>query len=147
MLSRLFSFQTAAHDAAPPEPDEKIALGALMVRVAKSDKDYKFEEISAIDSLLGRIFDLNPVQAAKLRATCEKVEANAPPTDEFGDIIRRHVDNEHRIEAHEALWRVMLADGVPSDVEMDIVLRSREALGLTDAECADARARVVGADA
>jgi len=27
------------------------------------------------------------------------------------------------------------------------VLRSREALGLTDAECADARARVVGADA
>ncbi|QYX55861.1 TerB family tellurite resistance protein [Roseovarius sp. SCSIO 43702] len=147
MLSRLFSFMADPAKAELPEPDEKIALGALMVRVAKSDHDYKFEEISAIDRMLARIFGLNPVEAAKLRATCEKVEAHAPSTEEFADIVRRNVANDHRIIAHEALWQIMLADGESRDEEMEIVLRSREMLGLSDEECAAARARVTGAPA
>ena len=52
-----------------PEPDEKLALGALLVRVAKSDNHYDAVEIGEIDRILAATFSLNPVAAAKMRAT------------------------------------------------------------------------------
>ena len=142
MLSKLFSFHAPSAKEPAPKPDERTALGALMVRVAKSDRNYKFEEISAIDRLLGRFFGLKPIEAAKLRALCEKIEANAPATEEFAQIIRDHVDFQHRIEAHEALCEVMLADGSATVEELEIIARSRVALGLSEADCAAARDRV-----
>ena len=50
-----------------PEPDEKLALGALLVRVAKSDTFYHVNEIVEIDHILANSFGLNAVEAAKLR--------------------------------------------------------------------------------
>ncbi|MFX0545711.1 TerB family tellurite resistance protein [Roseovarius sp. S1116L3] len=141
MLTRILNL-FKGHPSDPlPEPDARLALGALMVRVAKSDDDYQFAEISRIDTLLARLNGLGPVDAAKMRATCEKIEAEAPSTRKFALLIRETVSFEARIEAHEALWQVMLADGVPSETEMGIVLQVREALGLSKADCDGAKLR------
>ncbi len=141
MLTRILTlFQT--HEPDPlPEPDAKLALGALMVRVAKSDAIYKFEEISLIDKLLAQMNGLGPIDAAKMRATCEKIEAAAPATRKFALLIRETVSFEARLEAHEALWAVMQADGVRREEELEIVILVREALGLSEADCAGAKAR------
>ncbi|MFD0858541.1 tellurite resistance TerB family protein [Roseovarius aquimarinus] len=142
MLARILDlFKGHAPDPLP-EPDARLALGALMVRVAKSDGDYRAVEIGRIDKLLARMNGLGPVDAAKMRATCEKIEAEAPSTKKFALLIRETVSPEARIEAHEALWQIMLADGLPSDEEMAIVLQVREALGLSRAECDAARGRM-----
>ncbi|MGX9350743.1 tellurite resistance TerB family protein [Shimia sp. W99] len=100
-----------------PEPDEKLALGALLVRVAKSDNHYDADEIGEIDRILAGTFGLNPIQAAKMRATCEKLEAAAPGTPDFALLIRQNVDYPHRLEMVQALWRVIMADGdhVPAE--------------------------------
>ena len=139
MLTRILSAFDHPKPAQLPEPDAKLALGALMVRVAKSDHEYKFEEISSIDQLLGHMNGLKPVEAAKMRAVCEKLEAQAPATKDFAHLIRESVSYEARLEAHEALWQVMLADGVSRKVEMQVILQSREALGLSEADCQGAR--------
>ncbi|QIE44055.1 TerB family tellurite resistance protein [Pseudohalocynthiibacter aestuariivivens] len=142
MLTRILNL-FKGHEPDPlPEPDARLALGALMVRVAKSDSDYRFEEISLIDRLLAQMNGLNPVEAAKMRATCEKIEAAAPGTKKFALLIRETVSFEARLEAHEALWQVMLADGDSNDAELAVVTQVREALGLTEADCDEARARV-----
>lgn len=94
-----------------PEPDEQLALGALLVRVAKSDREYHVNEISEIDHILSKSFGINAVEAAKMRATCEKLEAQAPGTPDFGLLIREHVDYAHRLEMVNAMWKVILADG------------------------------------
>ncbi|MFY0597584.1 MAG: TerB family tellurite resistance protein [Cognatishimia sp.] len=94
-----------------PEPDEQLALGALLVRVAKSDREYHVTEIAEIDSILAKSFGINAVDAAKMRATCEKLEQHAPGTPDFALIIREHVDYAHRLEVVNALWDVILADG------------------------------------
>lgn len=94
-----------------PEPDEKLALGALLVRVAKSDDNYHAMEISEIDRILSATFDLNAIEAAKLRATCEKLEHNAPGTPDFALLIRENVDYPHRLEVTQKLWSVIEADG------------------------------------
>lgn len=139
MLSRILHAFSQPEPDPLPEPDEKLALGTLMVRVAKSDHAYKFSEISRIDRLLARLNGLNPVEAAKMRATCEKLDRAAPGTGKFAHMIREMVSFEARIDALEALWEVVLADGERREEELRVVDEVREALGLSEADSEKAR--------
>jgi uncharacterized tellurite resistance protein B-like protein len=140
MLKRILNSFTAPTPAPLPEPDEKLALGALMVRVAKSDHRYQPVEISRIDRLLARHFGLKPIEAAKMRATCEKLEHDLPDTARFAEVIRKTVRHQARIEALEAMWEVLLADGVIQDVEQAVIEEARVAMGLSEADNIAARA-------
>lgn len=122
-----------------PQPNAQLALGALLVRVAFADKNYRASEIGQIDRILSRTFDLNPIEAAKLRATCEALERDAPGTPEFAEILREEVAYADRKSLGDAMWSVALADG-RSDEEEEIQLLAIEvALGLTDVDMKAAR--------
>ncbi len=144
MLNRILHSFTAPKPEPLPEPDEKLALGALMVRVAKSDHAYLFEEISKIDRLLTRLFGLNPVEAAKMRATCEKLEHEAPETEHFAHVIRETTTFQARLDALEAMWEVLLADGESHDEEMAVIEAARVAMGLSVSDSDTARATAEG---
>ena len=139
LLNRLFSAFSAPEPEPLPEPDERLALGALMVRVAMSDHDYQVSEISRIDRLLSRLYGLKPIEAAKMRATSEKLEKQAPETDRFAHLIRETVSFEARVDALEALWEIVLADGSADAEELRVLEDVREALGLSEADSARAR--------
>ncbi len=126
-----------------PDPDAELALGALLVRVAQSDRDYQLEEISLIDRILARLYQHNAIEAAKVRATCEKLHAAAPETDTFGRLIRETTGLEERLAAMDALWEVVLADGNEHAGEVTIVEEARKAMGLSYADSQKARARAV----
>lgn len=127
-----------------PEPDEKLALGALMVRVAMSDRDYRLAEISRIDRLLARLYGLKPIEAAKMRATCERLARAAPETGRFAHLIRETVSFEARIDALEALWEVVLADGSADAPELAVIEEVREAIGLSEEDSTHARRTAAG---
>ncbi|KNX40888.1 Tellurite resistance protein TerB [Roseovarius tolerans] len=141
MLSRILHAFQAPKPGPLPEPDEKLALGALMVRVAKSDRHYDLAEIKRIDRLLTRLYGLKPIEAAKMRATCEKLEHAAPDTDRFGHLIRETVSLEARVAALEALWEVVLSDGDSQPQELQVLDAAREAMGLSHADSDTARAQ------
>ncbi|MGR3502920.1 tellurite resistance TerB family protein [Pseudaestuariivita sp.] len=127
-----------------PEPDARLALGALLVRVAKSDTTYRVAEIQQIDRILALRNALGPIEAAKLRATCEKIEAEAPETEEFAALIRETVPYPERVGAVQALWQVVLADGVRHENEEALVSLIEGTLGVSRADSAAARAEVMG---
>ena len=77
----------------------QLALGALLVRVAFADRNYRASEIGQIDQILARTFGLKPIEAAKLRATCEALERDAPGTPEFTRILREEVEELARLGA------------------------------------------------
>lgn len=142
MLNKLFSaFRAQNSEPDLPDPDAELALGALLVRVAQSDRDYQLEEISLIDRILARQFQHSPIEAAKIRATCEKLHAAAPETDTFASLIRATTGIEMRLAALDALWEVVLADGRQDQSELKIVEEARIALGLSRAENETARDR------
>lgn len=141
-LKQAFSGHPAAEPL--PEMDEKLALGALMVRVALSDKVYHLTEISEIDHLLGQFYGLKPVEAAKMRATCEKLEKQAPDSDEFAHMIRETVSEDTRIAALEAMWKVALADGKRTPEEIEVMEHARIDLGLSAEQCNAARITAEG---
>ncbi|WP_424984746.1 TerB family tellurite resistance protein [Microbulbifer sp. S227A] len=139
MLSKLFAAFRASNTEDLPDPDAELALGALLVRVAKSDQNYQVEEISLIDRILARLFQHNAIEAAKIRATCEKLHAAAPETDTFAKLIRETTGLEERLAALDALWEVVLADGDPKEDELRVLESARKAMGLSFIESKAAR--------
>jgi len=125
-----------------PDADARRALGALMVRVARSDGDYAAEEVARIDRILATRYGLSPFEAVRLRAEAETLEGEAPDTVRFTRAIKDAVPYEDRAEVIEALWEVVLADGV-RDHEEDALLRLlANLLGINDRDSALARQRV-----
>ena len=141
MLKKFFQAFRPSETPALPDPDAELALGALLVRVAQSDRAYLVEEISLIDRILARLYQHNAIEAAKVRATCEKLHMAAPETDTFGRLIRETTGLDERLAALDALWEVVLADGNEHEGEIRIVEDAYKAMGLTHADNETARNR------
>lgn len=140
MFSQLLS--TLLGQPARPEmtePDARHALGALLVRVAKSDQNYHVAEMRRIEKLLRNLHDLSAADATRMRTLCEQLEQTAPHTEIFVELVRQGVDFDERLETLEALWQVVLADGQQSPEEQATLRRIQAALGLTDADSITAR--------
>ncbi len=141
MLKKLFQAFRPEAQAGLPDPDAELALGALLVRVAQGDRAYQVEEISLIDRILARLYQHDAIEAAKVRATCEKLHTAAPDTDTFGRLIRETTGLEDRLSALDALWEVVLADGIEREGEVEIVNDACQAMGLSIKDNTRARAR------
>ncbi|MEM0946035.1 MAG: TerB family tellurite resistance protein [Pseudomonadota bacterium] len=124
------------------DPDARLALGALLVRIARSDGDYAGDEVSRIDRILAKRFDLSPFEATALRRQAETLETEAPDTVRFTRAIKDAVPYEERTGVVEALWDVVLADGVRDDEEDALLRLVAKFLGVNDRDSALARQRV-----
>lgn len=138
MLERLFP-RRAPTPKPLPQPTAQLALGALLVRVALANRQYLAAEVAQIDKTLSATFGLKPLDAAKLRAVCEALERDAPGTPEFTALLRDEVPYEDRKALGHAMWAVAMADGQRDDDEEVQLLAIETALGLTDADIAEAR--------
>ncbi|ABD54053.1 TerB family tellurite resistance protein [Jannaschia sp. CCS1] len=142
MISDLLARLTAP----TPEPlapaDARLALAALLVRIARSDGDYAAVEIARIDALLADRYGLLPGQAKTLRAQAEGLETQAPDTVRFTRAIKDAVEYDDRLDVIEALWDVVLADGERDDVEDALMRMVAPMLGITDRDSNLARRRV-----
>lgn len=138
MFERLFPRRTPEPKPLP-QPNAQLALGALLVRVAFADRNYKASEIGQIDRILARTFGLKPIEAAKLRATCEQLERHAPGTPEYAQILREEVDYADRKALGDAMWTVALADGHSDEAEELQLIEIETALGLTEIDIQAAR--------
>lgn len=127
-----------------PQPNAQLALGALLVRVAFADSTYRATEIGQIDRILAQTFDLGPIDAAKLRATCEALERDAPETPEFAQILREEVDYADRKALGAAMWAVALADGHRHEKEEIQLFEIETALGITDTDIEALRKAATG---
>ncbi|MGD9293727.1 MAG: TerB family tellurite resistance protein [Roseobacter sp.] len=145
MFEKLFPRRKPVPDPLP-QPTAQLALGALLVRMAFADRSYKASEVGQIDRILSKTFDLKPLQAAKLRATCEALERQAPGTPEFARILRDEISYNDRKALADAMWQVALADGDVEKNEEDALFDIEQALGLNDADIAAARRGALGDD-
>ena len=111
-------FESLLRRSSPPRPagcrapDERLALAALLVRVARADGHYAGAEVSRIDAVLRARFGLGPFDAGRPCAgEAETLEEEAPDTVRFTRALKDAVPYEERLGVIEALWEVALADG------------------------------------
>lgn len=110
-----------------------------MVRVAKADGAYLFQEIEEIDHLLADIYALNAIEAARMRAECEKLERAMPDTSELADILNLSVSQEEQNLFVAALWKVADADGQRHDTEQQVVAIATQTFGMAPEDAAALR--------
>ncbi len=128
-----------------PEPaplahsDARLALTALLVRVARSDNDYSADEVSRIDRIIADRYGLSPFEAGKLRAEAETLESEAPDTVRFTRAIKDAVPYEDRRSVVQSLWTVVLADGERAEEEDALLRLVANLLGVSDVDSAMAR--------
>lgn len=142
MFERLFP-RRGTSPTPLPQPNAQLALGALLVRIAFADQRYRAAEVGQIDRILSATFDLKPLEAAKLRATCEALERQAPGTPEFVKILRDEISYADRKSLADAMWTVVLAGGEVESKEEALLSSIETALGLSDADIAQVRANAL----
>lgn len=142
MFGDLLKGLLAPEPAPLPDEDARLALSALLVRVARSDGDYAEAEIDRIDRILATRYSLSPFEATALRKQAETLEAEAPDTVRFTRAIKDAVPYEDRTAVLEALWAVVLADGERDEEEDSLLRMVANFLGVNDRDSNLARQRV-----
>jgi uncharacterized tellurite resistance protein B-like protein len=141
MFADLLRQLTAASDAHVLAPDHgRVALAALMVRVARTDGSYAADERSRIDALLATHYRMQPHEAARVRQRAEAAEEAAHDTVQFTRTIKQEVPYEERAAIVEALWRVAAAGGINAE-ERGMMRLVADLLGVSDVDSGLARQR------
>lgn len=137
-----FLKRLTAPDPEPlPDADARLALTALLVRVARSDGHYDAGEKATIHTIAQDRYGLAPPEADALCSDAEALEAEAPDTVRFTRAIKDAVAYEDRVAVIEALWRVALADGTRSAEENALLRLTANLLGISDMDSHQARQR------
>ncbi|MCE8007962.1 TerB family tellurite resistance protein [Aestuariivita sp.] len=136
---------TAPSPAPLPDEDARLALAALLVRIARSDGHYDSDEVAQIEAVIAQRYGLEGEAAEALRRDAETLESEAPDTVRFTRAIKEAVPYEDRRSVIEALWQVALADGERDDAEDAILRLAASLLGVNDRDSALARQRAQGA--
>lgn len=142
MFGDLFKRLTAPDPAPLHDHDARIALGALLVRLARADGSYDADEIAQIDAVLAARYGLDAQAAEALRTACEQAETEAPDTVRFTRAIKDAVPYEEREAVIEALWSVVMADGVRDQHEDAMLRMVAPLLGVSDQDSHKARRKV-----
>ena len=139
MFAKLLSQLTQPEPDPLDDGDARLALTALLVRVAKSDGSYDAEERSRILSIATQRYGLTSAAAEGLVKDAETLESEAPDTVRFTRAIKDAVPYEERMGVIEALWSVVLADGVRDDEENALLRLVANLLGVNDRDSNIAR--------
>ncbi len=139
MFADFLSRLTASQPDPLTEGDARLALAALLIRVARADEVYDATERATIARILKARYALGPFDMEALLKQAETLEGEAPDTVRFTRAIKDSVPYPERLAVVESLWEVVLADG-ERDPEEDALLRVVVSLlGISDPDSARAR--------
>lgn len=139
MFDRLLKSLFAPEPERLPDEDARLALTALLVRLARSDNDYVRAEIDEIEQIIAARYELGQGEARQLREEAERLEAEAPDTVRFTQAIKAAVSYDDRLRVVESAWSVALADGGRSSEENAMMRMVASLLGVNDRDSNIAR--------
>ncbi|WP_424939534.1 TerB family tellurite resistance protein [Aliiroseovarius sp. S253] len=145
MLKSLLDKLTQPAPQPLQDSDARLAVAAILVRLARADHDYDASEKRAIDRILVQRHGLTDAEAASLRAEAEDLEATAPDTVRFTNAVRDAVPLEDRVAILEAAWTVVLTDGERASEEDALMRMIPRFLGISDMDSNLARQRAAKA--
>ncbi|ETX30044.1 TerB family tellurite resistance protein [Roseivivax isoporae] len=96
----------ASHpDAAWLDPaDTPLALGALLVLMAREELAALLPAADRIDEVLARRYDLTRSEAAEMRRACEDVARRLPDGPAYMRLVQAHVCAAERAALAQCLW-------------------------------------------
>lgn len=150
MLERILSYIAEGPPAPAPHPDSialrrEIAAAGLMVEAARLDRKFDEAERAVIIRIAANHFNLTAEEAEELVAVAERSERRQYDSWSFIQAVKRGFSEEERKDLLQALWEVAYADGSLHRFEEHLVNHVCDGLGLSEADCADARQKAQAA--
>jgi uncharacterized tellurite resistance protein B-like protein len=139
MLDFLRKLVEGAPAPAPIRPAEAVA--ALLIETATADGRYAEGEARLVERALAALFDLDATGAAAMRAAGEAAQRDAVDLVRFTRIVKTALDEAERVALIEALWAVVLADGVRDPHEDALLRKLAPLIAVSDRDSAEARRR------
>ena len=142
LLARLSQPPAAPPDTVgAPFQRRELAVVALLIELAQSDRKLAAEELATIERIVRRRFGLDATAAARLIAAAHSAFDASLEDWVFAKAVRDGFDTRDRIEIVELLWEVVYADGRPARLEESSMRRLAAQLGIDEAEREAARAQ------
>jgi uncharacterized tellurite resistance protein B-like protein len=146
MLDRLLSMldqppAPTADTVGTPFSRRELAVVALLIEIAQSDRHLESEELATIERIVRERFALDASNVERLIAAARR-ELDAALEDWiFATAVREGFDQDERVAIVELLWEVVYADGALVRLERSQMRRVCEQLDIGDAEREAARAQ------
>ena len=139
------------HIAATPTPSDErhsiqLATAALLVEVARIDRQSTAQERAAVQRAVREKFELAADEAAALIELAEAEMKQANDYFQFTSLVNRHFTQEQKLRIIELMWRVAYADAELSAHENHLMRKIGELLHITHGDyiAAKMRAQSVG---
>jgi uncharacterized tellurite resistance protein B-like protein len=112
------------------EDELQLAAAALLFHVVAVDGVVSEEEREMLSALLGRRFELDPVETKSLVKAAENADAEAVDLYGFTSVLKRKLELVDRERVIEMMWKLVYADGSVHEFEDNAVWRVAELLGV-----------------
>lgn len=132
------SLEYAANGELSPD-DVRIAITAILTRVACEDNHFSSAELASLVSCLGAEFDIPETSVGELLDVARLLSNHPEKHKELADRVVEHFNVDQRERILAILWRVILADGTTSSREATVAASIRTHLGLTMEQALRAR--------
>lgn len=134
-MGRNLRFWLTAPQAAPfDHADAPLALGALLLRAARSDHVGLFAGPGTVGAILARRYDLTALEAAEMLEACARVEAAAPSGSAFAVLLHAAICAAERRAMADCLYQTLLSAGqaAPGDPEIAALVEGVLGVPATD---------------
>ncbi len=136
-MGRNLRFWLTAPQAAPFDPgDAPLALGALLLRAARTEHAPLFALPGMLDTVLARRYDLTPAEASEMLEACARVEAAAPDNAQFAALLHSVICHADRCAMAVSLADTLRAAGSCAPGDPRPLALAETFLGVTPAEIA-----------
>jgi uncharacterized tellurite resistance protein B-like protein len=142
MIKNFFKRNSKSTSESVEHNDERLALTALLIKIAKSDYEYSSVEKSRIKIILKKRFLISELEVTDLINKAELLEDESSDSVRFTKVIKEFVPLEKRNEIIEIFWELVLADGIREDDENSLLRVLGSLLGVNDRDVAFARQNV-----
>ncbi len=136
MFERLISFLKdipgGAPDAdrGPDGEDPRLAAASLLVHVMDADGVRLDEERDKLFEALTRAYGITGPELDRFVERAEEEVRQSVDLYAFTSVLKRHLDEQARIEFIGIMWEMVFADGEMNELEDNIVWRVAELIGV-----------------
>lgn len=134
MLSQIQSFLqnlVGQHTDEFSPDDLRVAVAALCFQVMEADGTVSRMERDRLREILQDYYDLDAGKLDALLAAGLEAGKEAVDYFRFTTDIRRHLDEDQRVELIGILWDIVYADGERSEMEDHVIWRVADLLGVS----------------
>jgi uncharacterized tellurite resistance protein B-like protein len=128
-------------EGAPADLEMRATTAVLLLEAAYGDEEYAWNEERAILDGLERNFGIGHQEAVELVGRAGEIRPPVVSLSDLTDVIVDRYDEDQRMDLLSLLWSVIEADHVVDEWEKVFADHVARAVGLSEAQAREARAR------